>query len=90
MSEENLADTTTSCCCASCSVAGVDKIKLKECTDCDLVRYCSDECQKDHRPQHEPECKKRLAELRDEILFRQPESTHLGDCPICLLPMPLE
>ena len=23
----------------------------------------------------------------DEILFRQPESTHLGDCPICCLPM---
>eukprot|EP00984_Skeletonema_dohrnii_P030059 scaffold21168_cov141-Skeletonema_dohrnii-CCMP3373.AAC.9 len=90
MSEENLADTTTSCCCASCGVAGVDNIKLKECTDCDLVRYCSDECQKDHRPQHEPACVKRFAELRDEILFRHPESTHLGDCPICLLPMPLE
>lgn len=28
----------------------------------------------------------RHAELRDEILFRQPESTHLGDCPICFLP----
>ena len=28
-------------------------------------------------------------ELRDEILFRQPESSHLGDCPICCLPHPI-
>ncbi len=26
----------------------------------------------------------------DEILFKQPESSHLGDCPICFLPMPLD
>lgn len=32
------------------------------------------------------ECKKRAAELRDEILFRQPISSHFGDCPICFLP----
>ncbi len=24
------------------------------------------------------------------LLFKQPESTHLGDCPICMLPMPLD
>ena len=28
--------------------------------------------------------------LREEILFRQPESCHLGDCPICSLPFPLD
>ena len=33
---------------------------------------------------------RRAAELRDEILFRQPESTHLGDCPICCLPIPID
>ena len=26
-------------------------------------------------------------ELRDEILFKQPESSHIGDCPICCLPI---
>ena len=31
----------------------------------------------------------RAAEMDDEILFKQPESSHLGDCPICFLPMPL-
>ena len=76
--------------CASCGIAGGDDIKLKKCTACHLVRYCSVKCQKDHRPKHKRECKKKAAELRDEILFKQPESTHLGDCPICCLPLPLD
>jgi hypothetical protein len=75
-------------CCASCGIAEVDDIKLKRCT-CKLVRYCSAKCQREHRSHHKRECKKRLAELRDEILFKQPESSHLGDCPICCLPLPL-
>ena len=79
-----------SSCCASCGIAEVDELKLKECAECDLVRYCSDECQKDHIPQHKEECKKRAAELREELLFKQPESSHLGDCPICYLPLPLD
>ena len=77
-------------CCASCGVAGSDDIKLMKCTACHLVRYCSVKCQKDHRPRHKKACKKRAAELRDELLFKQPESSHLGDCPICCLPLPLD
>jgi len=77
-------------CCASCGIAEVDEIKLNECDDCDLVRYCSDKCQQDHRPQHDAICKERAAELRDEILFKQPERTNVGDCPICFLPLPLD
>ena len=76
--------------CASCGTAGVDEIKLKKCNACYLVRYCSVKCQKEHRPKHKKECKKRVAELRDEILFKQPESTHDDDCPICCLPVPIE
>ena len=30
------------------------------------------------------------AELRDELLFKQPESTHKGDCPICMIPLPID
>ena len=82
---EEAADT----CCASCGIAEVDEIKLKECDGCDLVRYCSDDCKEDHRSQHEAKCRERAVELRDEILFRQPESSHMGDCPICFLPFPL-
>jgi len=61
---------------------------LKACDGCKSIQYCSDTCQTDHRPQHERECNERAAELRDEILFKQPESSHWGDCPICFLPLP--
>ncbi len=74
--------------CASCGIAGGDDIKLKNCTACKLVKYCGVECQRKHRSQHKLACKKRAAELKDELLFKQPESTHLGDCPICCLPIP--
>jgi len=80
----------TSPCCISCGIAECDDIKLKKCTACNSVRYCGLECQKNHRPKHKKACKKRAAELRDELLFRQPEGTHLGDCPICMMPMPLD
>jgi len=77
-------------CCASCGTAEVDDIKLKTCAACDLVRYCRDECQQEHRPKHVRACKRRAAELRDEVLFRQPECSHLGDCPICFLPLSID
>ena len=76
--------------CASCGITQVDDIKLKDCDSCDLVRYCGDACQELHLPEHKEECKKRAAELRDKLLFKQPESTYLGDCPICTIPLPLD
>ena len=78
--------------CASCGVKeDVDDVKLKKCTGCDgLVKYCSVGCQKNHRPQHKKACKKRAAEIRDDRLFRQPEESHIGECPICFLPLPLD
>ena len=82
-------DDNTVLCCASCGIAGGDDIKLNKCA-CKLVKYCSMKCQKDHRKQHKQTCKKRVDELRDEMLFKQPESTHLGDCPICCVPLPLD
>ena len=84
-----MASTDLELCCASCGIAEVNEIKLKTCA-CKLVRYCSVKCQKEHRSQHKTGCKKRVAELRDEILFKQPESSHLGDCPICCLPLTLD
>ena len=77
--------------CASCGIAPVDDIKLKICDGgCDLVKYCSDACQGNHREQHEEDCKKRKAVLRDRELFEQPDGTHLGECPICFIPLPLD
>eukprot|EP00984_Skeletonema_dohrnii_P026617 scaffold15968_cov70-Skeletonema_dohrnii-CCMP3373.AAC.3 len=86
MSEDNMSNMS----CCACGIAEVDEVKLKECADCDLARYCSDECKQDHKSQHVEACKKRAAELRDELLFKQPDSSHLGDCPICCLPLPLD
>lgn len=74
-------------CCASC---GIDNVTLKFCDDCDLVKYCSDNCQEIHREQHEEECMKREAEIRDESLFAQPDGSCYGECPICCLPLPLD
>jgi tetratricopeptide (TPR) repeat protein len=77
--------------CASCGIAEVNNVKLKKCA-CYLVKYCSDKCREEHREQHAEECEKRMNELHDKVLFAQPDSTHLGECPICflLLPMPLD
>src|SRR5210317_429484 len=79
-------------CCANCGAAEaeVDDIKLEECTDCDLVKYCSDKCREEHRELHGEECKNRKAELHDRKLMQQPEETHLGECPLCFLPMPID
>ncbi|MCP4744814.1 MAG: zinc finger MYND domain-containing protein, partial [Desulfobacteraceae bacterium] len=76
--------------CACCGIAAVDDVKLEDCNGgCDLVKYCSDKCQENHREQHEEECKNRKAELPDKELFEQPDGTYLGECPICFLPLPL-
>ena len=90
MSGADDSEEVEAMCCASCGIAELDDIKLTECDGCDLVRYCSNECQANHRQEHEGKCNERAAELRDEMLFRQPESTHLGDCPICCLPLPID
>ena len=73
--------------CASCGITGGDDVKLLLCTACKLIRYCSVECQKNHRPQHKKACKKKPAELYEEKLFKEhpPE-----ECPICMLPLPIE
>jgi tetratricopeptide (TPR) repeat protein len=85
----NSSEVVDEACCANCGKAAVDNVKLKKCA-CNLVQYCSVDCQKNHRSQHEKACKKRLAEIRDDKLFTQPDESHLGECPLCCLPLPLE
>ena len=76
--------------CANCGISAIDDVELMMCGGCDLVKYCSDSCQQNHREQHEEECKKRAAELRDRDLFAMPDQSHEGDCPICCLPLPID
>ena len=59
--------------CAHCGKSGGDregevKLKLKYCTACRLVKYCSVDCQKAHRKGHKKACKQRAAELKGERL----------------------
>ena len=84
------ADIEADVCCANCGAAEIDDIKLEECNGCDLVKYCSDKCREEHREQHQEECKNRAKELHDKKLFTQPDETHLGECPLCFLPLPLD
>ena len=73
--------------CANCGKAESDDIKLKRCTACKMVRYCSRDCQVAHRPQHKKACKKRAAEVEEELFKDHPERE---ECPICMLPLPFE
>ncbi len=75
--------------CASCGKAEVDDVKLKKCA-CNLVKYCSVDCQKNHRKQHKKACRQRMAEIRDDRLFTQPGISHHGECQICCLPLSLD
>lgn len=80
-------------CCALCGTAKVDNIKLNEsCVSCDfdLARCCNDGSEEKHKPNDRQVRKKQEADIREDILFRQPESSHLGDCPICLVPLSLD
>jgi hypothetical protein len=75
--------------CANCGTAGGDN-SLKKCAGCELVRYCNVNCQREHRPRHKKACKKRVKELHDKQLFTQPDGSHLGECHICFLPLPID
>ena len=74
--------------CANCGKGeeNTESEKLKTCSGCKTIKYCSADCQKAHRPQHKKECKKRAAELYDIKLFKTPSLNE--DCPICMLRLP--
>jgi hypothetical protein len=88
-SEQLEAEGTGDEVCAACGTAAVDDVKLKKCA-CNLVKYCSVDCQKSDRPKHKRACRKRLAEIHDNKLFTQPDSSHFGECPICCLPLSID
>ena len=80
--------TATLSICANCGKEeDGDNNSLKFCGACKLVKYCSAACQKAHRPMHKKECNQRAAEIYDEKLFQ--DHPPREDCPICMLPLPL-
>jgi hypothetical protein len=66
------------CCADYCGKEEGGSVSLKACKSCMLVEL--------KRKSHKQICKQRVAELRDEALFKDPPAKE--DCPICFLPMP--
>ena len=69
--------------CACCGKEGKD---LNICNKCQMVKYCNAACKKRHRSKHKKKCERRVAEIYDIELFKQPPLKE--DCPICFLPLP--
>ena len=78
---------TTGCCAECGKEEGDGGASLKICKPCMQVKYCNTECQHKHWATHKAACKLRAAELRDEVLFKDPPPKE--ECPICFLPMPI-
>ena len=70
--------------CANCGKEGND---LNNCNKCKAVKYCNAACKKKHRSKHQKKCERRVAELHDEALFKQPPLLK-EDCSICFIPLP--
>jgi hypothetical protein len=69
--------------CACCGKEGSD---LNICNKCKVAKYCNAACKKKHRSKHKKKCERRVAELHDIELFKQPLQKE--DCPICMLLLP--
>ena len=72
---------------AACANCGKEGINLNICNKCKEATYCNAACKKKHRSKHKKQCERRVAELHDEALFKEPPHEH-GDCPICFLLLP--
>ena len=76
---------TTSTNCAACGKEGGN---LNTCNKCKMVTYCNAACKKKHQSKHKKACERRVAELHDEALFREPPPRE--DCPICFIPLQID
>ena len=73
--------------CANCGKEGC-RSDMNSCNKCKSVKYCNAACKKKHRSKHKKACERHVAELYDEVLFKQPPPLH-EDCPIFFLRMPM-
>ena len=71
--------------CANCGKEGSDVTNT--CNKCKEIIYCNAACKKKHRHKHKKQCERRVTEMHDELLFKQPPPLE-EDCPICFLRMP--
>jgi len=81
----NTSESEITLICANCGKEGSEVTNT--CNKCNSVMYCNAACKKKHRKKHKKECERRVAELHDEKLFKQPPPLE-DDCPICFLRLP--
>ena len=77
-----VGDTKEVSICANCGKEGASNM----CNTCKSVKYCNAACKKKHKTKHKKACERRVAELHDVKLFKQPPP--LDDCPICFQRLP--
>ena len=80
--ESNNNGETTIIICANCGKEGGDN--MNTCNKCKMVHYCNLACKKKHKSKHKKKCDRRVAELFDVELFKDPPRE---ECPICMLPL---
>ena len=73
---------------ATCAACGKEGTNLNICNKCKMVHYCNVACKKKHKSKHKKKCDRRVAELHDVDLFKEPPPRE--ECPICMLPLSLE
>ena len=88
LSKQNIEDLSNNendvSVCANCGKEGSN---LNICNKCKEATYCNAACKKKHRSKHKKHCERRVAELHDVVLFKEPPPEY-GDCPICFLRLP--
>ena len=70
--------------CANCGKVGASN----SCNKCKMVKYCNAACKKKHKTKHKKACERRVAELHEIELFKQPPPPE-EDCPICFQRLPI-
>jgi len=75
-----LDDTST---CVACGKEG-NSDNMNTCNKCKSVKYCNAACKKKHRKKHKKACERKVAELHEEALFKEPPQRE--ECPLCFLP----
>ena len=87
LSHQNIDDRLNENDVSACANCGKEGSNLNICNKCKEATYCNAACKKKHRSKHKKQCERIVAEIHDEVLFREPPPEY-GDCPICFLRLP--
>ena len=87
LSQQKLEDLSNENDVSACANCGKEGSNLNICNKCKEATYCNAACKKKHRSKHKKRCERRVAEMHDKMLFKEPPN-EFGDCPICFLRLP--